>query len=73
MEVRVKVNYKGVGEILNSPWAKSICEEAAAEVAASQPGLVVMPARHTGQRVAVTVASEREDNGLLKALGGRHD
>lgn len=73
MAVKVVINYRGIGELLNSPWAQRICEEAAAEICARQEGLEALPARHTGQRVAVTVIQHGTGNELMKATGGRHD
>lgn len=78
-KVEVKINYAGVGELLNSQWAADCCAEVAQQVAErAGDGYVVAAPHSTGQRVAVNVYAETkeaakdnyENNTLLKAVGG---
>lgn len=78
--VTVKVNYRGVGELLNSDWAAKCCQEVAARAASrAGEGYAAAEPHKTGQRVAVNIypatkeaaGDNYKNNTLLKAVGGR--
>lgn len=77
-KVEVRINYAGVGELLNSQWASDCCSEIANQVASrAGDGYDAASPHKTGQRVAVNVyAATKEaywdnmdNNTLLRALG----
>ena len=77
-KVKVKINYRGVGELLRSDEVRTVVNEYAESVMGRLPSGYEMESSQTEQRVkakisAATIPAQidnSQNNTLLKALGG---